>query len=83
MVHKKSCPFCAEFTRSDHRPEKDYRNIGPTEIPDRTLYSTDNFIVVPSMGPLKEGHLLLLTKKHYASISEVGSKKADELKEVV
>ena len=36
-----------------------------------TVFKTPNFLVVPDIAPIVEGHLLLITAKHYLSSGEV------------
>ena len=70
-LQKEACPLCAEINGI---PEHDqYKPVAPPELPKRILYSSENFIVIPALGPLSEGHLLLLTRDHYLNLSQIPS----------
>ncbi len=38
---------------------------------DRIVYETENFVVFPCMGQLREGHLLIASKKHYNAVGQL------------
>lgn len=44
----------------------------------RILYTTDNFYVLLARGPICEGYLLLISKKHYASSADIPKEMMDE-----
>lgn len=46
---------------------------------DEILFETDNFYAVPSLGSLLEGWILIFSKNHYLSMSELGDDLIDEL----
>jgi diadenosine tetraphosphate (Ap4A) HIT family hydrolase len=45
-----------------------FHSIFPN-VESRILYSTSNFVVIPGLGQLLEGYLLILPKKHYLSLA--------------
>jgi ATP adenylyltransferase len=47
---------------------------------DRVLFETDHFLVVPTVGALVEGWLLVVTKQQYMCMGAVDSEMFDELK---
>ncbi|MBC8484756.1 MAG: hypothetical protein H8D45_01785, partial [Bacteroidetes bacterium] len=51
-------------------------------LENRIIFETENFCVLPSIGPLVEGHLLILTKEHYLSYAHIPQSKYRELKQV-
>ena len=63
--------------------------IGANRIPDafsgncsletRIVFSTNNFVVLPSVTPLVEGHVLLLPKRHVTSLAQVTRNNREEL----
>jgi len=66
---KEACPLCAEINGN---PEYDqYKQVAPSNLPNRILYSSDNFIVIPALCPLHERHLLLLTRDHFLNFSQI------------
>ncbi len=46
---------------------------------DKPLYETENFFTVPSLGSLVEGWVLIFSKDHYLSLSQLSSELIDEL----
>lgn len=70
-IQNESCPLCAEINGI---PKYDqYKPIAPPELPNRILYSSKKFIVIPALGPLNEGHLLILTRDHFLNFSQIPS----------
>lgn len=62
------CSFCQEsITGTLFDPVLSM--IGMPAI-DRVVCADGDFFVVPSLGPLCEGHLLLVTKKHYPALRD-------------
>jgi len=54
------CPFCSKnnfYIKKKYFPEHIHESF--------ILYQTPNFIVVPDIAPIVEGHLLIISKKHY------------------
>lgn len=47
-----------------------------------TLYETDNFYVAPTLGPLVEGHLLLISKEHILGIGHLEGSLVHELEKL-
>ena len=45
--------------------------IAAGEIPSATIYEDDDFRVILDLGPATKGHALILSKKHYADITEI------------
>ncbi|MCF2144469.1 MAG: NUDIX domain-containing protein [Candidatus Heimdallarchaeota archaeon] len=50
---------------------------------DKVLYETENLIVIPALGAIVEGYLIIATKEHYKSFSKVNSKIINELKTLI
>ncbi|MFG1690555.1 methyltransferase domain-containing protein [Gemmatimonadota bacterium] len=63
------CEFCDEIL-SGRIPEP-YVHSLPSDIRCRVLIETPQFIVVPALGPLALGHLLIIPKAHLLSISRL------------
>ncbi|MEK6962992.1 MAG: hypothetical protein AABX70_01100 [Nanoarchaeota archaeon] len=57
------CTFCEEIKTEQFHGEGLDMN--------RTLLSTDHFLVVPALGPLGPGHLLILSKEHYLAVGQL------------
>nr|MBI5455707.1 HIT domain-containing protein [Candidatus Levybacteria bacterium] len=45
--------------------------IRDREIPKEFTYEDDDIMVFPDINPVKPVHLLIISKKHYADLSEV------------
>lgn len=61
------CEFCDEFSNGT----TDYvRSIlGTDEFHTRIIVETREFLVIPGLGALTEGYILILPKKHYRSMA--------------
>jgi diadenosine tetraphosphate (Ap4A) HIT family hydrolase len=54
------CPFCSKSGFEQHK-----LIFGTEDIEYFSIYRTANFVVVPDVAPLIEGHLLIIPKAHY------------------
>lgn len=52
------------------------------EMIPKIFFKTKYFKVIPSIGPLKEGHLLIITKKHFTSIAKIPLMYFHDLKKI-
>ena len=68
MPRPHSCDFCDEFA-GGCRNAFAVRYHG--QITDRILCSTENFVVLPSLGQIAEGHLLILPRQHCLSLADI------------
>ncbi len=57
------CTFCEEVEAERFQWEDFSMN--------RILLSTSHFLVVPALGPLGPGHLLILSKEHYLAVGQL------------
>lgn len=64
-----SCCFCQEIT-SQKMPEN-FRQKSSYET--RIFEEDDNYIAIPTISPITEGHILILPKRHLNSISQIES----------
>lgn len=53
------------------------------DIKDRLIFETESFRLFPCMGCLREGHLLIASKKHYNAIGALDSKVMIELQVLI
>ena len=67
------CDFCDERKGIQTIYNTIYGNY------DRLAYETKNFVVFPCMGQLREGHLLIASKKHYNAVGLLEDYLVDEL----
>lgn len=77
----KICPFCSEYSNSEEN--QFYSNIGKyIGCKSRILLETDNWYVIPTIGSLTVGYVLLVTKQHYLSLASLDSKLIFEMLEL-
>ena len=82
------CSFCNEIMRypENNMFLKYFQEHINNGLKNRVVYETKNFCVMPTLGPLTEGHLLILPKRHcfsYACISRLEYKEFEHIKLVV
>lgn len=79
-----ACGFCVEFTGLDKENNLLKQVIFPKHgLESRIVYETDNFAVIPTLGALVEGYLLVVSKKHYECIGKLPDDLLLELDKVV
>lgn len=66
------CPYCKQI-------DKGFFEFNGTNLGNRIVYETENFIVFPSIGQIVEGYLLIAPKKHYLSIAALPNELFNEL----
>lgn len=78
------CDFCLEFGASndENRHNVLFHRLFP-HLPSRVILSSDNFVVIPSLGQIVEGYLLIVTKQHLPSMGHVSLGLEGELREVI
>ena len=78
------CGFCAELNNTDQENNLLQKIITPnTGIESRVVYETDHFVVVPTLGALVEGYLLIISKAHYESIRQIPEELFPEFENMV
>jgi diadenosine tetraphosphate (Ap4A) HIT family hydrolase len=65
--HNQRCDFCDEFSGGDNNAF----SLRYEEIDNRTVFVTDNFRVLPSLGQIVEGHLMIVPTAHYATMGDL------------
>jgi diadenosine tetraphosphate (Ap4A) HIT family hydrolase len=68
--HQKNCLFCNKFGAPSNSNENWY---------DKILTHQGGFKVIPGLGPLAEGYLLVISTQHYLNIASLPQKKLAEL----
>jgi len=58
------CPFCRAVSNLE-------RGL-PSRLQDTPLWKSQNFVVLPSVGPLTLGHVLVVSREHCTSLSSMG-----------
>lgn len=62
------CEFCDEFTGG---LENSFRRVYAEKLETRFICRSPNFVVVPSLGQVVEGHLLLLPLGHWTALADL------------
>ena len=75
LMLDETCSYCNEF-------EKGYFIWGERNYGSRIITQTNNFIVLPSLGPLMEGHVLIVPREHRLGMSGIPEAQYDELEEI-
>ena len=70
---KKDCAYCRHMGRKPGEFKYGYN---------RTVYESENFIVLPTVGEFIKGYLLIIPKEHIMSLAELPSELKDEFLEV-
>lgn len=73
------CCFCAELA---NKTTTDFFRIYQGNPYNRLIAQTDDFVILPTIGQLTEGYLLIVTKKHYPSMGHLTVRQLNELKEL-
>jgi|GEM_PF-343988 diadenosine tetraphosphate (Ap4A) HIT family hydrolase len=66
--HMKDCEFCTEITSPNHSR---FHKIYNSKIDSRILYKHDGFAVMPTIGQLFKGSMLILPNEHYQTMAEI------------
>lgn len=67
-MKEKECIFC---------------RIIKKEIPAKLVDETDNFIAILDVNPKAEGHTLIISKSHYATLLDIPSNLAGEMLKLI
>jgi len=74
MADTKSCALCRSVAEA--------RLGDAAAVHNRRLLETPQFIVLPSVGPLVVGHVMVVSKAHSASLASMGKDAIDEYESV-
>ena len=75
------CVFCrSRYTTFGNTP--DFMRLVRGRATRRILYETSNFVVLPSLGQIVEGYLLIMPKAHYRSFAFLSGGLLDEAEHV-
>lgn len=73
------CLFC-DITK--HPGLSTYNHNLQCKTVDMIIYESQNFVVVPGLGPLAPAYLMIMTKDHYLSLAQIPESLRQEYKEV-
>jgi diadenosine tetraphosphate (Ap4A) HIT family hydrolase len=71
-----NCDFCNEFCDN---AENTFRRIYGLRPNSRVLFRSEEFVVVPSLGQIVEGYLLLVPTKHWTALGDLSESLLGEL----
>ncbi len=74
-----TCDFCNEFSGGRANA---FASRYP-EIHDRIVFSTEHFNVIPTLGQLTEGHLLVVPKAHFTALADMPDRLLQEFDDLV
>lgn len=75
-VHGTSCRFCSSFSQNNDHPLQ-------RRPWDTVLAASPNFVVIPTLGALVEGWLLIVPRRHYLCVGAFPGSLLQELKELL
>jgi diadenosine tetraphosphate (Ap4A) HIT family hydrolase len=70
------CDFCDELSGGT---ENSFSRIYKRELESRVLFHSDEFAVIPSLGQIVEGYLLVLPIKHFKALGDLNKPSLDQL----
>ena len=79
-LNPEACTFCSELLGLLQKTN--YGRLTGQHTTGRILWRNDDFALIPSLGPLVEGHLLLIPKHHdfsFANLSKTVLSRAEKL----
>jgi diadenosine tetraphosphate (Ap4A) HIT family hydrolase len=73
------CDFCDEFSGGNQNA---FTRIYAPVPKSRALFESENFVLVPSLGAIAEGHVLIIPKRHYTALADMPHRQIRELSEL-
>jgi diadenosine tetraphosphate (Ap4A) HIT family hydrolase len=65
-----SCEFCSELTED---PNSRFKRLYSTQLPSRVIKRSNGFVVLPTLGQLFKGSLLILPEEHVETFSSLST----------
>lgn len=79
QIATEKCDFCNEFTGG---LENSFTARYSGELRSRIIARTQNFNVLPSLGQIVEGYLLIVPVKHYTALADLPTQLVQELSQL-
>jgi ATP adenylyltransferase len=76
-MNKSACCICSQI-RGDANNDLLAQLVEPDKYVRRVPLESESFAVIPSIGPLVEGHVLLCPKQHFKSFAQMPTMLEDE-----
>jgi diadenosine tetraphosphate (Ap4A) HIT family hydrolase len=73
-----NCDFCDELSGGSNNA---FAKIYKQQPRSRILYRSQSFVLLPSLGQIAEGHLLIVPTRHHTALADMSSSSVDELSE--
>lgn len=77
MNNNKTCDFCKELNSN----EAFFNDWASNRLSNRIISESKNFVLIPAIGQLIKGHVMIVSKKHFTSISSLSEDLVYELTE--
>jgi diadenosine tetraphosphate (Ap4A) HIT family hydrolase len=74
-----SCDFCNEFSDGN---DNAFARIYAQQPKSRIVFRSENFAVVPSLGQIVEGHMLIVPVRHYTALADMPAQIVGEVSEL-
>jgi diadenosine tetraphosphate (Ap4A) HIT family hydrolase len=75
----RQCELCAEI---EGRPSR-FSRIYESELVDRSVATTQNFVVLPSLGQISDAHLMIVSKSHFTATANLDGTLRSELQDLL
>jgi diadenosine tetraphosphate (Ap4A) HIT family hydrolase len=72
----KACDFCNELSG---KPANAFHTIYGADLKSRILFQSGTFVVIPSLGQIVEGYLLVLPRRHSKALGDLPAMDLNEL----
>ena len=73
------CDFCDEFSGGN---DNAFARIYEHDLSSRVLFRSENFSVIPSLGQIVEGYLLIVPVRHYTALADLPPQLIQELSDL-
>lgn len=81
MQQGKYCEICSEFSG---QTDNTFRQLfDDQELPSRAIAETEHFVVSPGIGSITTGYVLVWTRKHLFSMSQLTHSQISELASII
>jgi diadenosine tetraphosphate (Ap4A) HIT family hydrolase len=74
-----SCEICAELAGSPSR----FSSIYSGRLTTRLVAGSENFVVMPSIGQLGDGHLMIVSRSHKTAVATLSADHREELASLI
>lgn len=83
MTENESCSYCAEINGNAEESFFLSEVAASLDIHSRQLFTSETFLIFPSVGALVPGHFLIVPKKHITAMAYLDKRELHELEGVI